>query len=339
MFRQTTCMAGQKAARITLSVLLLVALGATACAEAPTEPDNMAEIEALIDTLQNDDDANERRWAAAALGQYRDPVAVPALLEALREEDDGKVRTQAATALGMIGDPEAVDDLIHALETGDEEMRTQATRALGEIGDERALGALSHALRTDGLPHVRQLAAWALGQTGNAAAIEPLAQALGTDGASLVRRSAAAALGTLGIESGVEPLITAIQDTDALVRWESVKALSDVGELAVGPLTEAIGQVNELGAWYAAFALEKIGTADAVQQVDQFLTHHGIDLEQVRHDYRGDWRYEVMVLALERHGTNEMARYFRAKDVDDFDQSAHWVIVHEAASTWLQTYG
>lgn len=339
MLTQTLRAAEHSAATLTLAVLLIVALGATACTQAPTEPDNTAEIEALIETLLQDDDPNERRWAAAGLGQYGDPMAVPALIEALRQDDDSKVRTQAATALGMIGDPAAVDDLIDALENGDEDMRTQATRALGEIGDDRAVQSLSHALRTDGSPHIRQLAAWALGRTGHSAAVEPLADTLHTDGSPLVRRSAAAGLGSLGVESGIDPLIKSFQDNDALVRWESVKALSDVGELAVAPLTAAIGQVNEPGAWNAALALEKIGTPDATGQVDQFVTHHGIDLVQVSQDYRADWRYEVMVLTLERHGTTEMARYFRDKDVDDFDESAYWVIVTEAALDWLSTRG
>lgn len=338
MFLHTIRMTGEKAARLTLCALLVLALGATACTQVPTGPDNTAEIEALIDTLQNDDDANERRWAAAALGQYGDPMAVPALLETLREDDDSKVRTQAATALGMIGDPEAVDDLIHALENGDEEMRTQASRALGEIGDDRAVEKLSHALQTDGSPYVRQISAWALGKVGEDAAVESLIVAMETDGASFVRRGAVTALGQLRAERSTQPLIGAFGDMDALVRWEAVKSLESIGESAIEPLTVTLWQNGDASPWFAAFALQRIDTPEAIEEVDQFLMHHGIDLEHVSQDYRADWSYEVIVLTLERHGTPEMARYFRDKDVNDFEESAQWTIVHEATQDWFNRH-
>ncbi len=338
MLRQTIRTAGRSAARLTLCGLLIVVLGATACTQTPTQPDHTAEIEALIDTLLHDEDATERRWAAAALGQYRDSMAVPALLQALRQDENNQVRAQVIIALGMIGDPEAVDDLMSALQNGDEEVRTQAARALGEIGDERSVGALQHALQTDGSPYVRQVSAWALGQVGEDSAVESLIVAMETDGASFVRRGAVTALGELRAERSTQPLIGAFGDTDTLVRWEAVKSLGNIGEPAVEPLTVTMWQDGDTAPWFAAFALEKIATPSATGQVDAYLDQQGINLEDASRNYRAGWSYQVVVLMLERHGTGEMARYFAEKDVDAFDDSAQWIIVHEATQDWYNRH-
>ena len=57
---------------------------------------------------------------------------MPALTEALRDEDSN-VRRQTAQALGEIKDPAAVPPLIEALRDKDSDVRAAATRALGRI--------------------------------------------------------------------------------------------------------------------------------------------------------------------------------------------------------------
>lgn len=80
-----------------------------------------------------------------ALGELKDPRAVPVLLKVLRNRaDDWIYREMAARALGNIGDPEAMDDLITAAYMAD--TRHDAIAALSKIGDARAAETLIEAL-------------------------------------------------------------------------------------------------------------------------------------------------------------------------------------------------
>ncbi len=74
-----------------------------------------------------------RRNVAVALGNLRDPAAVPALLEALADESDPLVRGHAAWALGRIGTPAAREGLRARLVCErDGAVREEITSALGE---------------------------------------------------------------------------------------------------------------------------------------------------------------------------------------------------------------
>jgi HEAT repeat protein len=109
-------------------------------------------VDALAAAM-HDPDADVRWEAANALGEIKDPRAVPALLEALRAKD---LQWHAALALGEIKDPRAVDPLIAALQNKDPEFREQVSSALGEIKDPRADAALIAALKdpeTKGYTH------------------------------------------------------------------------------------------------------------------------------------------------------------------------------------------
>ena len=90
-----------------------------------------------------------RGQAASALGERRDPLAVPALIEALA--DPNYVCTCAALALGKIKHPDAVDALVAVLSDGNKFWgpRGAAAVALGEFGAaaHSTLPALKKALR------------------------------------------------------------------------------------------------------------------------------------------------------------------------------------------------
>ncbi len=74
-----------------------------------------------------------RRNVAVALGNLRDPAAVPPLLEALDDDSDALVRGHAAWALGRIGTSEAREGLRARLERErDGSVREEITLALGE---------------------------------------------------------------------------------------------------------------------------------------------------------------------------------------------------------------
>lgn len=295
------------------------------------------DIDELKDTLLHDEDPDERWWAAAALGKSADARGIPALTRALKEDQDADVRSQAAWALGQIGDTESVDELVQVLQEDEgEDVRRQAARALGHIGDTGAVDELSRALHEDKAPYVRHHAAWALGQIGSDAAVEPLIEALKDDPSAYVRHDVAAALGAIGDERSIDPLVGALEDGDVKVRWEAVKALAKIAEAAVEPLTAMVREGQGDSAWFAAFSLEMIGTAETRAEVDRILEQEGIRLEEVSENYKEDWPYEAIVLALERHGTEEMAKYYRGRTPDQFEGVDAWLVVVEAAEDWSE---
>ena len=87
-------------------------------------------------------DSKNHRVASAsayALGEIRDPAAVPALVSALKSDRD-HMRRIAAHALGKIGDKRAVMPLIEVLcdETQPVAVQASAVTSLSRIGDPRA---------------------------------------------------------------------------------------------------------------------------------------------------------------------------------------------------------
>ena len=73
------------------------------------------DIEGLISALK-DADLAVRAEAASSLGSLRDAQAVEALIATLENDNDPYVRSLSATALGAIGDAKAGSALLNALE-------------------------------------------------------------------------------------------------------------------------------------------------------------------------------------------------------------------------------
>jgi HEAT repeat protein len=69
-----------------------------------------------------------------ALGELRDPAAVPRVAAAAAE-DEKDIRKTAFFALGAIGDPSAIPTLIKALERPGADVRWNAAVALSRFGD------------------------------------------------------------------------------------------------------------------------------------------------------------------------------------------------------------
>lgn len=114
--------------RSLLAVTLLVALGGPAAA-APEV--SAARIQRLVELL-GDRDLKVRLQSALALGQLRDPRAVPSLIGALRDSHP-LVRAMAAHALGQVGDSRAQAPLHERLKDRDSLVRKRARIALEEI--------------------------------------------------------------------------------------------------------------------------------------------------------------------------------------------------------------
>ncbi len=130
---------------------------------------------ALLDLLQNSQDAWVRLYAAGALGDIKDPVAFEPLIEALGDEDS-EADTIIAKALVNYRDERAIPALIKAL--GNHNNRpSNDPHAVNELGvvvaqlGEAVVEPLIEALKDE---KKRWLAARALGRTGDARAIAPL---------------------------------------------------------------------------------------------------------------------------------------------------------------------
>ena len=181
-----------------------------------------ADVELLARALHHPDGAVRDR-AARALGDRRDPNAIPALVAAVR---DGRGGRGAVWALTQFHDPRLVAPLAGALADGDATARALAAGKLADLCDRAAVPALVAALE-DSEAHVREEVTRALGRLGDPAALEPLLHALRADPGDHVREAAATAVGTLG---GADPravhaLRAACDDRHVMVRRAAAEAL------------------------------------------------------------------------------------------------------------------
>ena len=142
------------------------------------------------------EDPRLRFAAVRALGQIRNPAAVPTLLPLLGEARK-ELRFAAVEALGQIRAPEAVRPLVEALRDPDRNLRRAAAEGLGEIGDPQAAPALLVALEDE---H------WS------------------------VRCAAATALGRLRSPKATHALVARLDDPDATVRRAAVSALGEIAD-------------------------------------------------------------------------------------------------------------
>lgn len=74
-----------------------------------------------------------RRQAARALGQLKNPQAVPALLEALNCAEDLRLREAVVQAIAAIGDTRTVPALLQLLQSSDEQPYEVLVEALGTL--------------------------------------------------------------------------------------------------------------------------------------------------------------------------------------------------------------
>ncbi len=131
----------------------------------------------LIDFL-DDPNSNLRMQAALALGEQRDPRAIPALIAAL-DDDDLNVRYHAIEALGKLKAIEATDRLLEIAEHDDFFLSFAALDALVQIGDVRVAPRVVPLLENELL---REPAAALLGKIGNEEAVAPLVEMLNRPG-------------------------------------------------------------------------------------------------------------------------------------------------------------
>jgi HEAT repeat protein len=245
------------------------------------------EIEAaLISILQNKDPdqvSNQVRSAAVgALGWRGTERALAAVTDVLRD-GNFDLRLAAVRALGRIGGKQAAAALAEALQ--DKVIALDAAEEIGSVGGSRALAALLDTLqknkRDASWEYVRAAAARALGQIRGDEALTALVKAL-EDRSSSVRGSAAKGLGQIGGELAVAGLTRALDDKEMFVRSRAVEALRRIGGAdAVAALLHTLKRDdNSYVRWQTAKALGEIGDTaaragliEALQDPNEWVRH------------------------------------------------------------------
>ncbi|MDE0184082.1 MAG: HEAT repeat domain-containing protein [Candidatus Poribacteria bacterium] len=218
------------------------------------------------------DESNSIRAAAVrALGTLGGAAAVPALTVALKDRDDN-VRTIAAITLGEIGFPAnaAVPTLINKLKKGlyeTEGIRVSVVQGLGGIGTPAAVSGLIEALN-DPSGFVRRMSITELARIGEPVddIILLLMKTLADTDAD-VRVEGSQALGRIGVPA-VPALTEGLSHETLEVRIWSANALSQIeGDIQVAEpvLIQALRDKDKDVRRYAAYALKKIGTPEAIK--------------------------------------------------------------------------
>lgn len=152
----TTLLSDHEPDKLTTDGLPAATLATQKPTDTTEKPGDSLGVAHLIDALR-DLNYDAREAAARALGEQRDPRALPGLIEALR---DGHcfVRVSAARALGNLGNARAVAPLAVSLKDDDWEVRATAAWALGEIGVKRTEEPLIDAMSDTNIMVKRQAA-------------------------------------------------------------------------------------------------------------------------------------------------------------------------------------
>jgi HEAT repeat protein len=192
-----------------------------------------------------------RHDAVNGLAALGDNVAVPVLVFAL-EDEHAWVRLSAVRALIKQNDKRAIMGLIRALHDQDETIRHDAALALGDFQDTRAVPEL--------IKRLSDKAVYGLAYTGQK-----------------VCDAAIAALGKIRDARAVPHLIKLVQKRTLLSRYHAICALGEIGDAAAVPhLIDALTDERLHFVFddkricdFAADALAKIGTAEAIKAVEK----------------------------------------------------------------------
>ena len=272
-------------------IVLAVVLFVSACSSTGIVPNNDQEIkkfadrrdtEKLVDIAKNAD-KRERIMAMEALGNLRDPRAVPALTQAL-QTDSWVVRETAVKAMGNIKDYLCVKPLIDALNDNDKFVREAAIKGLRRTVASMAktkdlrfykplLGALAIGdnITRDSAYDALLLGVSTLKRFQDTNLFKPLFSALEQDNL-YVREAAARLLGDIKDAAVVSPLIEAQEDNSKFVRDAAVESLQQVNDSrAVPALLEALASGSEDIRKEAIKVLSKFSDLDSVNQITEAL--------------------------------------------------------------------
>lgn len=226
-------------------------------------------VQLLIEEYMPYGNVYERRVAIRALGEIGHPASIPLLVEALQED---VVREVAKQALVDIGDA-AVTEVVGALKHERWETRDAAAQVLRQIATDDVIASMIKVL-FDPAYEVRWSMVTALVARGDAAVADLLEIVNSPDTLDPeddVCRAAASTLARIGSEAALAGLMDALQDADPRRRAVVAEALAETNHpevvlaLKARLADEIYWDENETVADVAAFALERIGSSEALQ--------------------------------------------------------------------------
>ncbi|MEO5989611.1 MAG: HEAT repeat domain-containing protein [Candidatus Eisenbacteria bacterium] len=181
-----------------------------------------------LSALVADPDVLVRREAVFALGQVGHRSA-RAILERALADHDPLVVERAIEALGKVGDKASTAKIVQKLDAKSPGQRSEAAVALWKLADSTAVAALVAHLR-DPVASVRWRVVYALEKVISPGAIVPAVTPLLQDRDPLIRAHAARTLGRQKSPLAVTALLGALQDTDAAVVVNALRALQGVAD-------------------------------------------------------------------------------------------------------------
>jgi len=217
----------------------------------------------------------------------KDKAAVPALLDALQGEYY-TIRARAALALGRIGELKAVQPLLSLLKDPENDVRIAACLALGLFKNPSTFDEITNVLLDDAQIEVRQAAARALGHTQHPAALPYLMEALRDSYWWFEREQSAGdlfnAIERMG-EMAVGPLIEALKDEEGAVRRYTAILLGRIrDERAIEPLGMALYDLHHDVGKASAEALANFGIrsfeilVEALDHPEMWIRIHSVDV-------------------------------------------------------------
>ena len=276
-----------------ICILYAVFVSMTACSGTGMVANNDQDIkryEARRDTekltdIAKSNDKRERILAMEALGNLRDPRAIPALTESL-QSDSWVVRETAVKSLGNIKDYMAIKPLMDALNDDDKFVREAALKGLrrtvasmAKSKDLRFYKPLLEALpggdnvTREGVYDALLLGVNTLKRFQEPSLFKQLFAALENENL-YVRESAARLLGDIQDAAVVSPLIEAQEDNSKFVRDAAAESLQQVSDSrAIPALIQALSSDNHEIRDEAIKVLSRFKDLDSVNQMIDALSH------------------------------------------------------------------
>ncbi len=160
------------------------------------------------------------------------------------------MRETALYLLGIIGNPAATNVLIEALHDPVPGVRLQAAKALGRVGDPAAVPALLAALRGADEQLSSQIFS-SLVKLGSLAVPSLLQKSKSSS--AWIRWNSIRALSDIHDQRVVPALVKALRDSDHSVAWMGAKGLVQYGKLGLQPVLELL-MVADMTPWLAETA-------------------------------------------------------------------------------------
>ncbi len=206
----------------------------------------------LLDALRRGD-KKTRYIIAAALGESGDKRVIKVLIESLADPD-WTIRKSATMALAEIGE-NAIDMMLEYLRGPNEDIRDGCLRALVKSGNRGLERLFDEIIKMD--DNQRFLIRQSIAKIGSRV-VEPLMRLFKLSNPEILS-FAASALGEIGSPRAVPVLITGLSNDDWNVRRSCAYALTEIGELGVEKIAEALSSPNEDVRYWVTRILESIG--------------------------------------------------------------------------------